>query len=112
LRKSLPSRYFYDELGSALFDAITHLPEYYPTRLETEILTEQGWEIVRALDGPVEFLELGSGSAIKTRILIDEALRAQGTLRYTPIDISPDALLGSARVLLAAARARLRRRLF
>jgi L-histidine N-alpha-methyltransferase len=102
LRKSLPSRYFYDELGSALFDAITHLPEYYPTRLETEILTEQGWEIVRALDGPVEFLELGSGSAIKTRILIDEALRAQGTLRYTPIDISPDALLGSARVLLAA----------
>jgi L-histidine N-alpha-methyltransferase len=100
--KFLSSRYFYDEVGSALFDAITHLPEYYPTRLETEILAEQGWEIVRALDGPVEFLELGSGSAVKTRILIDEALRAQGSLRYTPIDISADALTASARSLVTA----------
>src|SRR5665213_1258147 len=82
-RKHLSSRYFYDDLGSALFDAITHLPEYYLTRAETEILSEQGWEIVRALDGPVEFLELGSGSAVKTRILIEEALRANGRLRYT-----------------------------
>lgn len=101
-RKSLSSRYFYDKIGSALFDAITHLPEYYPTRRETEILSEQGWEIVRALGEPVEFLELGSGSAIKTRILIEEALRAQGSLRYTPIDISADALESSARALVTA----------
>jgi len=101
-RKHLSSRYFYDDLGSALFDAITHLPEYYLTRAETEILSEQGWEIVRALDGPVEFLELGSGSAVKTRILIEEALRANGRLRYTPIDISSEALCGSAGALVDA----------
>ncbi len=100
--KRLPSKYFYDDLGSALFDAITHLPEYYLTRAETEILHESGWEIVRALEEPVEFLELGSGSAIKTRILIDEALRAQGSLRYSPIDISADALESSARSLADA----------
>ncbi len=100
--KRLPSKYFYDDLGSALFDAITHLPEYYLTRAETEILHESGWEIVRALEEPVEFLELGSGSAIKTRILIDEALRAQGSLRYSPIDISADALESSARALADA----------
>lgn len=94
--KVLPSKYFYDEIGSMLFDAITLLPEYYLTRAETEILHEWGWEIVRSLDGPVEFLELGSGSAVKTRLLIDEALRAQGSLRYSPIDISPEALRSSA----------------
>lgn len=98
--KSLSSKYFYDELGSALFEAITHLPEYYLTRAETAILHESGWEIVRALEEPVEFLELGSGSAVKTRILIDEAIRAQGALRYSPVDISPDALEASARALV------------
>jgi len=101
-QKHLSSKYFYDDLGSALFEAITHLPEYYLTRAETEILHESGWEIVRALEEPVEFLELGSGSAVKTRILIDEALRAQGTLRYSPIDISVDALESSARSLVDA----------
>ena len=99
--KWLPSKYFYDEAGSALFDAITLLPEYYLTRAETEILTECGWEIVRALGGPVEFVELGSGSAVKTRILIEEALRAHGALRYSPIDISPEALRASALSLVA-----------
>jgi len=98
--KSLPSKYFYDALGSALFDAITQLPEYYLTRAETEILHEWGWEIVRVLDSPVEFLELGSGSATKTRILIEEALRMQGSLRYAPIDISMDALRASSTTLV------------
>jgi len=98
--KSLSSKYFYDALGSALFDAITQLPEYYLTRAETEILREWGWEIVRVLDEPVEFLELGSGSATKTRILIEEALRVQGSLRYSPIDISHDALRTSSTVLV------------
>ncbi len=100
--KSLSSKYFYDDLGSAIFDAITHLPEYYLTRAETEILHESGWEIVRSLEEPVEFLELGSGSAVKTRVLIDEAIRAQGSLRYSPIDISAEALEASARGLVDA----------
>jgi dimethylhistidine N-methyltransferase len=100
--KVLASKYFYDEIGSMLFDAITLLPEYYLTRAETEILHEWGWEIVRSLDEPVEFLELGSGSAVKTRLLIDEALRAQGSLRYSPIDISPEALRASAVALVEA----------
>lgn len=100
--KRLASKYFYDDLGSALFDAITLLPEYYLTRAETEILRGSGWDIVRALGNPIEFIELGSGSAVKTRILIDETLRVQRTLRYSPIDISSEALAASARALVAA----------
>ena len=102
VRKRLSAKYFYDDLGSALFDAITRLPEYYLTRAETEILHEWGWEIVRELDAPLEFLELGSGSAAKTRLLIEEALRVQGALRYSPIDISLEALRASAVTLVEA----------
>ena len=98
--KTLSSKYFYDEIGSELFDAITHLPEYYLTAAETEILREWGWEIVRLLDDQVEFLELGSGSANKTRLLIEEALRLQPNLRYSPIDISIDALRASSMALV------------
>jgi L-histidine N-alpha-methyltransferase len=98
--KRLPSKWFYDDVGSALFDAITLLPEYYLTRAETEILRESGWEIARALGNPVEFVELGSGSATKTRILIGETLRVQRTLRYMPIDICEDALRSSASSLV------------
>lgn len=98
--KVLSPKYFYDELGSALFDAITHTPEYYLTSSETDILHEWGWEIVRMLDEPVEFLELGSGSANKTRVLIEEALRVQPTLRYSPIDISSDALRNASMALV------------
>jgi dimethylhistidine N-methyltransferase len=98
--KTLSSKYFYDDVGSALFDAITHLHEYYLTVAETEILREWGWEIVRVLDERVEFLELGSGSANKTRVLIEEALRVQPTLRYSPIDISIDALRNSSIALV------------
>ncbi|MBV9270830.1 MAG: L-histidine N(alpha)-methyltransferase [Candidatus Eremiobacteraeota bacterium] len=100
--RSLPAKYHYDELGSTLFDAITTLPEYYLTRAETEVLRQWGWEMVRALGNPIEFLELGSGSAVKTRLLIEEALRVQRTLRYMPIDISPEALRASAGALVAA----------
>lgn len=100
--KHLASKYFYDELGSALFDAITLLPEYYLTRAETAVLREWGWEMVRALGNPIEFIELGSGSATKTRILIEEALRVQRTLRYSPIDISREALSASAHSLVGA----------
>ncbi len=100
--KRLHSKYFYDDLGSALFDAITKVPEYYLTRAETQILKDWGWEMVRVLEEPVEFLELGSGSATKTRILIEEALRVQTTLRYNPIEISMDALRSSSSSLVDA----------
>jgi L-histidine Nalpha-methyltransferase len=100
--KRLPSKYFYDDVGSALFDAITRLPEYYLTRAETEILSRWGWQMVRLLDAPVDFLELGSGSAIKTRILIGEALRVQTDLRYSPIDISVEAVRASSLALVEA----------
>ncbi|HEY1976274.1 MAG TPA: L-histidine N(alpha)-methyltransferase [Candidatus Baltobacteraceae bacterium] len=100
--KRLSSKYLYDEVGSALFDAITVLPEYYLSRAETEILRECGWQIVRVLDAPIDFLELGSGSAVKTRLLIEEALRVQGRLRYSPIDISTEALRASSLALVDA----------
>jgi len=98
--KRLSPKFLYDDVGSKLFDAITHLPEYYPTRAETDILHEWGWEMVRLLDAPLDFIELGSGSAVKTRILIDEALRVQRTLRYSPIDISEVALIASSQNLV------------
>jgi L-histidine N-alpha-methyltransferase len=94
--KRLPSKYHYDDVGSALFDAITKLPEYYLTRAETEILAQWGWQMVRLLDGPVDFIELGSGSAAKTRLLIEEALRVQDRLQYSPIDISTPAIRESS----------------
>ncbi|MBV8343626.1 MAG: L-histidine N(alpha)-methyltransferase [Candidatus Eremiobacteraeota bacterium] len=98
--KRLPSKYFYDEVGSALFDTITRLPEYYLTRAETEILSQWGWQIVRVLDAPLDFVELGSGSAIKTRLLIGEALRVQPQLQYSPIDISTEAIRASSMALV------------
>lgn len=100
--KRLPAKYLYDEVGSALFDAITLLPEYYLTRKETAILREWGWEIVRAIGNPVAFFELGSGSAVKTCILIEEALRAQRSLQYHAVDIAEEALTAAARKLTAA----------
>lgn len=104
--KQLSPKYFYDELGSELFDAICLLPEYYLTRAEDEILTRHADEIIDAAMavGPVgeslSLLEFGSGSAVKTRQLIEALLRRQDELLYTPIDISASALETSARVLL------------
>lgn len=99
-RKHLPPKYFYDDLGSALFEAICLLPEYYLTRAEAEILETAADEIFDAVGGPLELVEFGSGSARKTRLLIAEALRRQSRLDYCPIDISPSALLDSAKALL------------
>jgi len=103
--KRLSPKYFYDELGSELFDAICLLPEYYLTRAEDEILTRHADEIVAAARGddveePLSLLEFGSGSAVKTRQLIEALLRRQSKLLYLPIDISASALETSARVLL------------
>jgi L-histidine N-alpha-methyltransferase len=97
--KRLSPKYFYDELGSALFEAITSLPEYYLTRAEAEILQDHSTDILDAVGGPVEMIELGSGSAMKTRHLIDAAFARQPALRFCPIDISSSALDASAQAL-------------
>ncbi len=98
--KWLPPKWFYDERGSALFERITRLPEYYPTRAEREILLARAGEIA-ARTRARTLIELGAGSAAKTRLLLS-ALRAAGTLwRYVPVDVSESALLGTGKALLA-----------
>src|SRR5947208_9891631 len=101
-RKSLPPKYFYDELGSQLFEAICLLPEYYLTRAEGEILARRSAEIVeRASEGSrVTLFELGSGSATKTRRIVEALATRQGELTYVPVDISPAALEAGALALL------------
>lgn len=98
--KCLPPKYFYDSVGSALFDVITLLPEYYPTRAEAEILSLFADEIVAEIEGEKFLLELGSGSAVKTRFLIEAVLKTQNELLFLPNDISPTVLEESSRVLL------------
>ncbi|MFI5617246.1 L-histidine N(alpha)-methyltransferase [Streptomyces sp. NPDC051567] len=95
--KSLPPKWFYDARGSELFEEITRLPEYYPTRAEREILLERAREIA-SVSGARTLVELGSGSSEKTRHLI-EALPALDT--YVPVDVSESALRGAAATLLA-----------
>jgi L-histidine Nalpha-methyltransferase len=85
--KELPPKHFYDTRGAELFDRICDLPEYYPTRAERAILHEKAARIAK-LTGAAELVELGSGTAAKTRVLLD-ALHAAGTLRrYVPIDVT------------------------
>lgn len=101
--KYLLPKYFYDELGSRLFDSICLLPEYYLTRAEDEIFARHAADIVTAAatDGaPLALLELGSGSAAKTRRIIEALVARQRDLLYVPVDISPAALEESARTLL------------
>jgi len=89
--KTLPSRYLYDDLGSALFEAIGHLPEYGLTRADERILRSHAEEIVAPFRGATLVAELGSGSGKKTRWLL-EALEAKRPVAYYPIDISGAAL--------------------
>ena len=98
-KRFLP-KYFYDELGSLLFEAICLLPEYYLTRAENEILTRFADEIVGSVGGHKTLIEMGSGSASKTRLIIEAALREQGDLLFMPVDISASALESSSRILL------------
>jgi L-histidine Nalpha-methyltransferase len=93
--KQLSPKYFYDERGSELFEEITHLPEYYLTRSERALLEERIEEIVRVVR-PCSLVELGAGSATKTRIIID-AMRETGCAEcYIPIDVSRDFLEATA----------------
>lgn len=94
--KWLPPRWFYDALGSSLFDTICFLPEYYVMRAEAEVLTSFRKEIVASFGPQVRLVELGSGAARKTRILLDE----MENVEYVPVDIDEEMLQRSARDLL------------
>jgi len=98
--KQLFPKYLYDPLGSKLFDSICHVDEYYLTRAESEILSRYADEIVAQLPANQTLIELGSGSAEKTRKVIEALLRRQPTLLFVPIDISASALDDSSRALL------------
>jgi L-histidine Nalpha-methyltransferase len=98
--KELSPKYFYDERGSQLFEAITELEEYYPTRRERQILVERSAEIIAAAGNPATLIELGSGSASKTRHLLD-AMRDAGSLKtYVPVDISEEITRETATALV------------
>ena len=102
-QKSLPSRLLYDELGSALFEVISLLPEYGLTRADERILSLSSCEIVSLLPRPLRVVELGSGSARKTRWILGE-LAASQAVPYHPIDVS-EAALASSRASLFGMRA-------
>jgi L-histidine Nalpha-methyltransferase len=96
--KTLPPKYFYDARGSELFDKITRLPEYYPTRAETSILEQNAAEIAQ-LAGCESLVELGSGTSAKTRLLL-HALLDGGTLReFVPFDVDPAVLTEASTAL-------------
>lgn len=96
-QKVLSPKYFYDELGSRLFDQICRLPEYYPTRTETALLENHSAEIGEHFAGAVTLIEYGSGSSRKIRALL-EGMRPAA---YVPLDISGDHLEASAKTLQA-----------
>ena len=98
--KHLFAKYLYDELGSQLFEAICRVDEYYLTRAENEILSRHADEMVSLVAGCQTLVELGSGSAEKTRQIIEALLRQRSELLFVPVDISPSALEKSSRSLL------------
>jgi dimethylhistidine N-methyltransferase len=95
-QKNIPSLYFYDQRGSELFDAITQQPEYYPTRTEIGILEHHGAEMAAAIGPGVRLIELGSGSALKTELLL---ARLEDPAAYVPVEISREHLeVAAARI--------------
>ncbi|MGH2987467.1 MAG: L-histidine N(alpha)-methyltransferase [Solirubrobacterales bacterium] len=98
--KEIPPKYFYDERGSQLFEAITALPEYYPTRAERSILEARAGAIVAAA-APTTLIELGSGAAAKTRCLLDAMREADSLETYVPVDISEEITRRIAEELVA-----------
>jgi L-histidine Nalpha-methyltransferase len=94
--RSLSPWMFYDAEGSRLFERITALPEYYPTRTERHILAKHADAIAAAAHGdrtvPLRLVELGAGTAAKTVILLEAALRTSEDVSYMPVDVSADAL--------------------
>jgi len=100
--KQLFPKHLYDELGSQLFEAICRVDEYYLTRAEKEILSERADDIVASIPQCRTLIELGSGSAEKTRTIIEALFRHRTELLFIPVDISASALEKSSRALLAA----------
>jgi dimethylhistidine N-methyltransferase len=96
-RKALPPKYFYDDRGSRLFEAICDTPEYYPTRAEIRLMTAHAGEMARRMGPSSAVIELGSGSGRKTRILVD----ALDPVAYVPIDIAREQLLETAAAFAA-----------
>jgi L-histidine N-alpha-methyltransferase len=100
--KNLPPKWFYDKVGGELFEEITRLPEYYPTRIERGILLEHASEVVEGA-GATTIIELGSGSSEKTRLLLDalsaRAARSGQQAGYVALDVSEDALRGACTAL-------------
>jgi L-histidine N-alpha-methyltransferase len=100
-RRTLPPKWFYDQRGSELFDQITRLPEYYPTRRERAILTARAGEIM-AIAGPATMIELGSGTSDKTRLLLDAGISDGRLHRFVPFDVSDDTVRAAAAALASA----------
>ena len=98
--KSLPPKYFYDARGSALFDEITQLPEYYPTRAETSILAQRAGEIA-GLARCASLVELGSGTSAKTRLLLRALIDTAGLREFVPFDVDPAVLTQASAALTA-----------
>jgi L-histidine Nalpha-methyltransferase len=98
--KAIPPKYFYDARGSELFEQITTLPEYYPTRVEQSILDAAGAEIIERVQ-PAEIVELGPGSARKTDALLRPMVESGTGARYVPVDVSETAVEQCARRLAA-----------
>lgn len=98
--KTLPPKYFYDARGSELFDEITRLPEYYPTRAETAILRRHAGDIARLSEART-LVELGSGTSAKTRLLLRALTRAGSLRRFVPFDVDPVVLAQAAEQISA-----------
>ncbi|HLK09196.1 MAG TPA: L-histidine N(alpha)-methyltransferase [Candidatus Angelobacter sp.] len=97
--RSLPPKLFYDAAGSHLFEQITETPEYYPTRTERAILTDNAGEIISQAGNNLTLVELGAGSASKTQVLIGALLRRQLRADFYPVDVSSSALQGALTTL-------------
>ncbi len=100
-RKAVPPKYFYDDRGAQLFDAICDLPEYYPTRTEHALLQAVADQVI-ARTAPSHLIELGSGASRKTRVLLDALTRARPGACYVPMDVSEQMLRRSAAALRGA----------
>ena len=111
-QKELHSKYLYDQLGSALFEAITHLPEYALTRADEGLLQAHAEEIASLVPSPVDVIELGSGSGRKTRPILSALRPFNPGLRYFPIDVSAEALARCERELDDVAEVHPRRQLY
>lgn len=95
-QKFLSPKFFYDEAGSQLFELITETPEYYPTQAELDIMQAHGEEIARLIGAQASLIEFGSGSSLKTRLLLDVMIEPAA---YVPVDISRELLVESAELL-------------